>query len=73
MCLGGKGPCAQSGDDAFVRGTHDPVGQFWNRGTGHRLQRLSYNLASGTREALAYDSLKKDGNEGAYNRFSSTE
>ena len=34
---------------------------------------LSYNLASGTREALAYDSLKKDGNEDAYNRFSSTE
>ena len=31
---------------------------------------LSYNFASGTREALAYDSLKKGGNEGAYHRFS---
>ena len=34
---------------------------------------LSYNLASGTREALAYDSLKQNGNEGFYARFSSTE
>lgn len=34
---------------------------------------LSYNLASGTREALAYDSLKLEGKEGNYNRFASTE
>ena len=34
---------------------------------------LSYNLASGTREALAYDSLKQNGDEGFYARFSSTE
>lgn len=30
---------------------------------------LSYNLASGTREALAYDSLKQNGDEGFYARF----
>ncbi len=34
---------------------------------------LSYNLASGTREALAYDSLKEAGCEEDYNRFASTE
>lgn len=34
---------------------------------------LSYNLASGTREALAYDSLKQNGEEGFYAHFSSTE
>ena len=34
---------------------------------------LSYNLASGTREALAYDSLKQNGDEWFYARFSSTE
>ena len=34
---------------------------------------LSYNLESGTREALAYDSLKIVNREDEYNRFSSTE
>lgn len=34
---------------------------------------FSYNLASGTREALAYDSLKQTGNEEQYNTFASTE
>ena len=34
---------------------------------------MRYNLASGTREALAYDSLKQNGDEGFYARFSSTE
>ena len=34
---------------------------------------LGYNLSSGTREALAYDSLKQEGKETDYNRFASTE
>lgn len=34
---------------------------------------LSYNFASGTREALAYDSLKKAGHEEQYDHFASTE
>lgn len=34
---------------------------------------LSYNLASGTREALAYDSLKQVGEEERYNSYASTE
>jgi MFS family permease len=34
---------------------------------------VSYNLASGTREALAYDSLKAAGQEDRYNRYASTE
>ncbi|MCI5857224.1 MAG: MFS transporter [Agathobacter sp.] len=34
---------------------------------------LSYNLESGTREALAYDSLKFAGREEEYNKFASTE
>jgi len=37
------------------------------------LSALSYNLASGTREALAYDSLKQAGREEQYNSFASTE
>lgn len=37
------------------------------------LSALSYNLASGTREALAYDSLKKAECEARYNHFASTE
>jgi len=37
------------------------------------LDALSYNFSSGTREALAYDSLKQEGREGDYDRFSSTE
>ncbi len=34
---------------------------------------LSYNLASGTREALAYDSLKEAGIEKEYNKFASND
>lgn len=34
---------------------------------------LGYNLASGTREALAYDSLKIAGREKEYNKYASTE
>jgi len=34
---------------------------------------LSYNLASGTREALAFDSLKKFGKEEEYDKYASTE
>ena len=37
------------------------------------LSAMSYNFASGTREALAYDSLKLSGKEGQYDVFSSTE
>lgn len=37
------------------------------------LSALSYNLASGTREALAYDSLKQVGDEEKYNNFASVE
>jgi len=37
------------------------------------LSALSYNFASGTREALAYDSLKQAGQEDKYNSFASTE
>lgn len=34
---------------------------------------LSYNLASGTREAMAYDSLKEAGIEDEYNKFASND
>lgn len=34
---------------------------------------LGYNFSSGTREALAYDSLKQDGKESEYNKFASME
>lgn len=37
------------------------------------LNALGYNFASGTREALAYDSLKKAGQEEEYNKYASTE
>lgn len=37
------------------------------------LSAMSYNFASGTREALAYDSLKLSGQEARYDVFSSTE
>lgn len=37
------------------------------------LDALGYNFASGTREALAYDSLKKAGKEAEYNKYASTE
>jgi MFS family permease len=37
------------------------------------LTALSFNFASGTREALAYDSMKLDGIENNYDIFSSTE
>ncbi len=34
---------------------------------------ISYNLSSGTREALAYDSLKEAGIEGEYDKFASND
>lgn len=37
------------------------------------LDALGYNFASGTREALAYDSLKKVGKEEEYDKYASTE
>lgn len=37
------------------------------------LSAWGYNFASGTREALAYDSLKAEGQEAAYMRYASTE
>lgn len=46
---------------------------FWSVALAIGFSALSYNLSSGTREALAYDSLKYAGQEDAYNRFASTE
>lgn len=46
---------------------------FWSIAAAVGINALSYNLASGTREALAYESLKKYGKESEYNRFSATE
>ncbi len=37
------------------------------------LDALGYNFSSGTREALAYDSLKKAGKEEEYDKYASTE
>ena len=37
------------------------------------LDALGYNFSSGTREALAYDSLKKAGKEHEYDKYASTE
>ncbi len=37
------------------------------------LDALGYNFSSGTREALAYDSLKKAGKEDEYDKYASTE
>ena len=46
---------------------------FWSIAAAVGINALSYNLASGAREALAYESLKKYGKESEYNRFSATE
>lgn len=46
---------------------------FWTTAFSIGFSALSYNLASGTREALAYDSLKAAGQEEGYNKFASTE
>lgn len=46
---------------------------FWTISFSISLNALSYNLDSGTREALAYDSLKKSGTEEAYTDYASTE
>lgn len=46
---------------------------FWTVAFAIGFNALSYNLSSGTREALAYDSLKVAGQEEGYNKFASTE
>lgn len=46
---------------------------FWTVAFAIGFSALSYNLESGTREALAYDSLKFVGQEEKYNKFASTE
>ena len=46
---------------------------FWTVAFAIGFSALSYNLESGTREALAYDSLKLVGQEENYNKFASTE
>ncbi len=46
---------------------------FWSVAFAIGFSALSYNLESGTREALAYDSLKFAGQEEKYNKFASTE
>lgn len=48
-------------------------GSFFTAALAVGLSALSYNFASGTREALAYDSLKSEGKEDAYDRFASGE
>ncbi|MCI5873659.1 MAG: MFS transporter [Clostridiales bacterium] len=46
---------------------------FWTIALAIAINALSYNFASGTREALAYDSLKKANREEQYDHFASTE
>lgn len=46
---------------------------FWTTAFAIGFSALSYNLASGTREALAYDSLKLAGKEKEYNTFAATD
>ena len=46
---------------------------FWSIAVAMGTSALSYNLASGTREALAYDSLKSVSKEEYYDRYASTE
>ncbi|WP_130838557.1 MFS transporter [Lachnoclostridium sp. Marseille-P6806] len=48
-------------------------GSFFTAALAVGLSALSYNFASGTREALAYDGLKSEGKEDAYDRFASGE
>ncbi|MBR1571247.1 MAG: MFS transporter [Lachnospiraceae bacterium] len=47
------------------------TGSFWTIAIAMAVSALSYNLASGTREALAYDSMKLAGVENDYEKFSS--
>lgn len=46
---------------------------FWSVAVAIGISALSYNMASGTREALAYDTLKENGQEQEYDRFASME
>lgn len=46
---------------------------FWSVAAAIVISALSYNMASGTREALAYDTLKENGQEQEYDRFASME
>lgn len=46
---------------------------FWSVAAAISISALSYNMASGTREALAYDTLKENGQEQEYDRFASME
>lgn len=46
---------------------------FWTVAAAIGISALSYNMASGTREALAYDTLKENGQEQEYDRFASME
>lgn len=48
-------------------------GTFWSVAASIGISALSYNMASGTREALAYDTLKENGQEQEYDRFASME
>lgn len=48
-------------------------GTFWTVAVAIGISALSYNMASGTREALAYDTLKENGQEQEYDRFASME
>lgn len=48
-------------------------GTFWSVAAAIGISALSYNMASGTREALAYDTLKENGQEQEYDRFASME
>lgn len=46
---------------------------FWTTAIAIGFSAISYNLESGTREALAYNSLKSVNRENDYNKFASTE
>ena len=46
---------------------------FWTTAIAIGFNAISYNLESGTREALTYDSLKSVNCENNYNKFTSTE
>lgn len=48
-------------------------GTFWSVAAAIGISALSYNMVSGTREALAYDTLKENGQEQEYDRFASME
>lgn len=46
---------------------------FWSVALAIGFSAFSYNLSSGTREALAYDSLKYAGQEASYDHYASTD